>query len=122
MAACSPLRHARNGACLSQPKAVEDFAHDDDGAIIMLIADHHHGVDEAERVGVGFALHARSAALGEFFDTVLQGEDALEAREDFRHRAAALARVLQRAVRVPVGMAEDLAGALVDQELEALFG
>jgi len=105
------------------PAAVEDFArNDDDRAIIIEIADHHHGIGEAERIGVQLAAHARGAALGEVFHAILQHQHAIEAGEDLVERPGAAGRMLSRAAGVDIGHADDLAGALVDQELQALFG
>ena len=60
--------------------------------------------------------------MGEGFDTLAQGQHAVQAVEHFIERAGAPRRVLVIAMDLDKGQACDLAGAFVDRLLDAILG
>ena len=77
---------------------------------------------ETEGVLAQLAVQACRAAVGEAFEIVVECDHALEAGEHFGEGAAAGAEIAVVAAGVDEGEAEDLAGALVDQHVDAVFG
>ena len=77
---------------------------------------------EMEGVVGQLALDAFSTALGEAFEILEQRAHSAQPREKLSERAGAVGLMQAAARRVGERQAEDLAGALVDQEVDAVLG